>query len=81
MSTGVKRQIMEALDELPDQSIATVAEFVEFLRAKTVGGPIAHLPPVSNEPRPYGLAKGDFVTPDDFNDPLPVELLDAFEGR
>jgi len=26
------------------------------------------------------LAKGDFVVPDDFSDPLPDDLLAAFEG-
>lgn len=31
--------------------------------------------------RPVGLAEGEFVVPDDFDDPLPDELLDAFEGR
>jgi uncharacterized protein (DUF433 family) len=31
--------------------------------------------------RPIGLAAGEFVTPDDFNDPLPDEILDAFEGK
>ncbi|HEV7238305.1 MAG TPA: hypothetical protein VGQ36_03620 [Thermoanaerobaculia bacterium] len=31
--------------------------------------------------RPVGLATGEFVVPDDFDDPLPDELLDAFEGR
>jgi len=31
--------------------------------------------------RPAGLAEGEFVVPDDFDDPLPDELLDAFEGR
>ena len=30
--------------------------------------------------RPYGLAKGEFVVPDDFDDPLPDEILEAFEG-
>jgi prevent-host-death family protein len=30
-------------------------------------------------PRPFGLAKGAFVVPDDFNDPLPNEVLDDFE--
>lgn len=25
----------------------------------------------SNGPRPFGLGKGEFVVPDDFNDPLP----------
>jgi len=31
--------------------------------------------------RPYGLCKGEFVVPDDFDDPLPDDLLDAFEGK
>lgn len=31
--------------------------------------------------RPVGLAEGEFVVPDDFDDPLPDELLDAFESR
>ena len=31
--------------------------------------------------RPFGLAKGEFVVPDDFDDPLPDDLLDAFEGN
>jgi antitoxin (DNA-binding transcriptional repressor) of toxin-antitoxin stability system len=31
--------------------------------------------------RPVGLAADTFVVPDDFDDPLPDEILDAFEGR
>ncbi len=31
--------------------------------------------------RPYGLCAGEFVVPDDFDDPLPDFLLDAFEGK
>lgn len=31
--------------------------------------------------RPYGLAKGKFVVLDDFNDPLPEDILADFEGR
>lgn len=27
--------------------------------------------------RPIGLAKGDFVVPDDFNDPLPEDVLES----
>ena len=30
--------------------------------------------------RPHGLAAGQFRLPDDFDDPLPKEVLDAFEG-
>jgi hypothetical protein len=29
-------------------------------------------------PRPIGLGKGDFVVPDDFDDPLPKQLEDEF---
>ena len=32
-------------------------------------------------PRPFGLAKGEFSAPDDFNAPLPDEIVRAFEGK
>lgn len=35
-------------------------------------------PAPTREPRPLGTAKGDFVYPDDFNDPLPDDLLNEF---
>jgi antitoxin (DNA-binding transcriptional repressor) of toxin-antitoxin stability system len=31
--------------------------------------------------RPYGLAKGEFVVPTDFDDPLPDDIQPYFEGR
>jgi len=31
--------------------------------------------------RPIGLCEGEFVVPENFDAPLPEELLDAFEGR
>jgi antitoxin (DNA-binding transcriptional repressor) of toxin-antitoxin stability system len=45
--------------------------------------PLAEMRPVAETEtlRPAGLAAGEFVVPDDFDDPLPDELLDAFEGR
>jgi antitoxin (DNA-binding transcriptional repressor) of toxin-antitoxin stability system len=44
---------------------------------------IAEIRPMSETEtlRPVGLAAGKFVVPDDFDDPLPDEILDAFEGR
>jgi hypothetical protein len=44
MSSAAKRQIIEALDDLPEHSLATVAELVDFLRAKAVAGPLVHDP-------------------------------------
>jgi antitoxin (DNA-binding transcriptional repressor) of toxin-antitoxin stability system len=45
--------------------------------------PIAEIRPMTETEtlRPVGRAAGKFVVPDDFDDPLPDEILDAFEGR
>jgi hypothetical protein len=38
-------------------------------------------PPPLSQPRPIGLAKGQFTVPDDFNALLPEGVLQAFEGK
>jgi len=48
--------------------------------------PIAHHRQPSNQQnsqplRPFGLCAGDFSVPDDFNAPLPEDMLSAFEGQ
>jgi antitoxin (DNA-binding transcriptional repressor) of toxin-antitoxin stability system len=45
--------------------------------------PIAELRPVPNRQsvRPFGLCAGEFIVPDDFDAPLPEDILNAFEGR
>ena len=51
------------------------------------GKPVAEIKPLSSagnsvmQPRPFGLCAGEFVVPDDFDAPLPDELLDLFEGK
>jgi prevent-host-death family protein len=48
------------------------------------GRPAAELRPVvaiRPAPRPYGLAAGAFKVPDDFDAPLPDDLVREFEGR
>ena len=35
---------------------------------------------IENSRRPHGLAAGQFVVPDDFDAPLPEEILREFEG-
>ena len=47
--------------------------------------PIAEINPISTnqpqkEPRPIGLCEGEFVVPDNFNDPLPEEIINLFEN-
>ena len=38
-------------------------------------------PPPLSQPRPIGLAKDQFTVPDDFNAPLPEDMLRTFEGK
>jgi len=48
------------------------------------GRPVAELRPVAPlqaEARPFGLAAGTFTVPDDFDTPLPSDILREFEGR
>jgi prevent-host-death family protein len=48
------------------------------------GKPIAEIKPVSSntqQMRPYGLCAGDFIVPEDFDIPLPEEILNGFEGK
>lgn len=43
--------------------------------------PVAEIRPIERvlRPRPFGLAAGTFVVPDDFDEPLPEEILRDFE--
>ena len=36
---------------------------------------------LSKKLRPYGLNEGEFVVPDDFDDPLPEDIMGSFEGK
>ncbi|MBE9168595.1 type II toxin-antitoxin system Phd/YefM family antitoxin [Pleurocapsales cyanobacterium LEGE 06147] len=42
---------------------------------------MARLIPITSRPRVPGIDKGRFVVPDDFDDPLPSEIIKAFEGE
>lgn len=50
--------------------------------------PVAEIKPVSGttdqndkQLRPFALCEGEFVVSDDFDAPLPEEILSQFEGR
>jgi hypothetical protein len=34
-----------------------------------------------DSPRPFGLCKGEFCVPDDFDAPLPENIIKEFEGQ
>ncbi len=39
------------------------------------------LPQAGKQKRPIGLAKGQFKVPPSFFEPLPDDIIDAFEGK
>ncbi len=52
----------------------------EEITISNAGKPVARLVPIGGaKKRRLGTDQGAFKVPDDFNDPLPPEVLDAFE--
>jgi len=55
-------------------------ETLVILRA---GHPVAEMKPIMTSAktlRPFGLCAGEFTIPEDFDAPLPEDILNAFEG-
>ncbi|HEX7193169.1 MAG TPA: type II toxin-antitoxin system prevent-host-death family antitoxin [Thermoanaerobaculia bacterium] len=69
----IKRDPESVLDRVREGETLVITERDE---------PVAEIRPIEaiHRPRPFGLAKGTFVVPDDFDDPLPDEILKAFQG-
>ena len=55
----------------------------ETLLIVRAGKPVAEITPVVSTAktlRPFGLCAGEFTVPDDFDAPLPEDILKTFEG-
>ncbi|CAN5641856.1 hypothetical protein BH11PLA2_BH11PLA2_15780 [soil metagenome] len=73
---------LQDLQEDPTAMINRI-EAGETLRVLRGGRAVAELRPVVTLPtalRPVGLCAGEFTVPDDFDAPLPEEILREFEG-
>lgn len=74
---------LQELQRDPDSLLDRV-ESGEHLVVVRGGRPVAELrpvPAVQPSPRPFGLCAGAFTVPDDFDAPLPEEILRELEGR
>ena len=90
--TSLREELDRKLNNLSPEQLDTVHRFVESIEHQK--SPAASEYPLTNEDidrvvesyrqqnkqRPIGLAKGQFTIPDDFNDPLPDEILDLFNN-
>jgi prevent-host-death family protein len=79
MSTVSLKELQRDPDALLDR-----VEAGEHLVVVRGGRPVAELRPVSSTkpgPRPFGLCARAFTVPDDFDAPLPEEILRGFERQ
>jgi hypothetical protein len=89
--TGIREELERKLNNLSPEQLDSVRQFVESIEHQP---PENTEYPLTNEDidrivesyrqqnkqRPIGLAEGEFKIPDDFNDPLPDEILDLFNN-
>ena len=91
--TNIREELNRKLDNLSTEQLSSVYQLVESLEYEQQ--PKQDELPVTNEDidrivesyrkqnkkRPIELAKGEFIVPDDFNAPLPDEILDLFDPK
>ena len=72
--TAATKNILHKLATLPDSMVNQVEDFIDLLKAKHVKSfpkSGSEENKIAEEPKSlYGAAKGLFIIPEDFNDPL-----------
>ncbi len=84
--TGSDLAVQVSLDRVAQDVLTYLrrVEAGETLIIVKAGKPMAEIKPVvsaSKTLRPFGLCAGEFSVPDDFDDPLPENIIQEFEGR
>ncbi|ACB52463.1 hypothetical protein cce_3115 [Crocosphaera subtropica ATCC 51142] len=69
--TELLEKVITELKKLPpDQQDAIASRLMDELKSVTN----------NKQLRPFGLCAGEFTVPEDFDAPLPEDILNAFEG-
>jgi prevent-host-death family protein len=84
--TDDRLMVHVSIDEIKRDLLAYLrrVEAGESLVIIEAGKPVAEIKPVASTPaklRPFGLCAGEFTVPDDFDTPLPEDIIKEFEGR
>jgi antitoxin (DNA-binding transcriptional repressor) of toxin-antitoxin stability system len=74
---------VEELHNRIDELLARARSAGDEVIVSEGGTPVLRVEPIGGEPRPRqprkpGSAKGQFVVPDDFDDPLPDDIVESF---
>lgn len=71
-----QEQIINEIKQIPSEKLAEVYDLIHYFRLG-----LKHEANALPKQRPIGLAKEIFRMPDSFFEPLPDEVLDAFEEK
>ncbi len=72
----LQEQLIEEIKQIPNEKLAEIYDLIHYFRL----GLTQEKQVVNIRQRPIGLAKGQVEIPAGFNEPLPDDILDAFEG-
>jgi hypothetical protein len=74
----LQEQLIEEIKQIPSDKLEELYDLMHYFRLGLTHERQAQAPVTR---RPIGLAKGTFQVPPSFFEPLPDEILDAFEGE
>ena len=74
----IQEQLIEEIKLIPEDRLTEIYDLIHYFRLGLKQD--ATVAPIKSE-RPIGLAKGSFQVPASFFEPLPADLVDAFEGH
>ncbi|SJM89272.1 conserved hypothetical protein [Crenothrix polyspora] len=73
----LQEQLIEEIKQIPTEKLAEIYDLIHYFRLG-----LAQEKSTENiRQRPIGLAKGQLEIPTSFFEPLPDDMLDAFEGK
>jgi len=72
----LQEQIIAEIKQIPDNKLAEIYDLIHYFRLGLNREQVS-----SSQLRPIGLAKHQLEIPPAFYDPLPDDVLDAFEGK
>lgn len=73
----LQEKIIAEIKQIPDEKLAEIYDLVHYFRL----GLLQERKTLPVKQRPIGLAKGLVDIPVGFFEPLPDDILDAFEGK
>ena len=69
-----REQLIQEIEQIPDHLVHKMLEILLAEKQESLNAE-QHI-----QLRPFGLCEGEFVVPDNFNDPLPEDILLLFEN-